>query len=104
KGGYVATCAEVAINRATGKGKIVRVVESFECGAIVYPGQRKNQIEGAIGMSIGGALFEAVEFENGRVLNARLSRYRVPRFSDVPKIEVVMIGRKDLPSAGGRET
>ena len=104
KGGYVATCAEVAIDRATGKVKIVRVVESFECGAIVNPDHLKNQIEGAIVMSIGGALFEAVEFENGRILNARLSRYRVPRFSDVPKIEVVLVDRKDLPSAGAGET
>jgi isoquinoline 1-oxidoreductase len=55
-------------------------------------------------MAIGGALFEAVEFENGRILNPRFSRYRVPRFSDVPMIEVVLLDRKDLPSAGAGET
>ena len=33
-----------------------------------------------------------------------LSKYRVPRFSDVPKIDVVLIDRKDLPSAGAGET
>lgn len=104
KGGYVAACAEIFRERATGKLKIARVVESFECGAIVNPNHLKNQIEGAVVMAIGGALFEAVEFENGRVLNSRLSRYRVPRFSDVPQIEVVMIDRKDLPSAGAGET
>ncbi|HKP87137.1 MAG TPA: molybdopterin cofactor-binding domain-containing protein [Blastocatellia bacterium] len=104
KGGYIATCAEVAIDRPTGKVKIARVVEAFECGAIVNPDHLKNQIEGAIVMAIGGALFESVEFENGRILNARLSRYRVPRFGDVPAIEVVMVDRKDLPSAGAGET
>ncbi|HKP10699.1 MAG TPA: molybdopterin cofactor-binding domain-containing protein, partial [Blastocatellia bacterium] len=104
KGGYVATCAEVAFDRQTRRVKIVRVTEAFECGAIVNPDHLRNQIEGAIVMAIGGALFEAVEFENGKVLNARLSRYRVPRFSDVPKIEVVLLDRKDLPSAGAGET
>lgn len=104
KGGYVATCAEVAVDKQTRKVKLVRVVEAFECGAIVNPDHLKNQIEGAIVMAIGGALFEAVEFENGKVLNARFSRYRVPRFSDVPRIEVVMLDRKDLPSAGAGET
>jgi isoquinoline 1-oxidoreductase len=104
KGGYVATCAEVAVDRATGKVKLVRVVEAFECGAIVNPDQLKNQIEGSIVMGIGGTMFEAIDFDNGKIVNARFSRYRVPRFSDVPVIETVLIDRKDLPSAGAGET
>lgn len=55
-------------------------------------------------MAIGGALFESVEFADGRILNARLSRYRVPRFADMPVIETVLVDRKDLPSAGAGET
>jgi isoquinoline 1-oxidoreductase len=104
KGGYVATCAEVLVDRSTGKVKIARVVEAFECGAIVNPDHLKNQIEGAVVMAIGGALFEAIEFESGKIINSRFSRYRVPRFSDVPIIEVVLVDRKDLPSAGAGET
>jgi isoquinoline 1-oxidoreductase len=104
KGGYVATCAEALVDRSTGKVKIVRVTEAFECGAIVNPDHLRNQIEGAIVMGIGGALFEAVEFESGRILNSRFSRYRVPRFSDAPLIQVVLVDRKDLPSAGAGET
>jgi len=55
-------------------------------------------------MAIGGALFEQVRFADGRILNPMLSRYRVPRFSDVPVIETVLVDRKDLPSAGAGET
>jgi isoquinoline 1-oxidoreductase len=33
-----------------------------------------------------------------------LSRYRVPRFADVPVIETVLVDRKDLPSTGAGET
>jgi isoquinoline 1-oxidoreductase len=104
KGGYVATCAEVSIDRASGKVKIARAVTAFECGAVVNPDGLRNQIEGAIIQGIGGALFEAIEFENGRVLNPRFSRYRVPRFSDLPVLETVLVDRKDLPSAGAGET
>ncbi|MGA8028491.1 MAG: molybdopterin cofactor-binding domain-containing protein [Bryobacteraceae bacterium] len=103
KGGYVACCAEIAIGPDRGI-HIERVVEAWECGAIVNPEHLKNQVEGAIVMAIGGALFEAIDFSNGRILNARLSKYRVPRFSDVPKIEVILIDRKDLPSTGAGET
>jgi len=102
KGGYVACCAEVAMEG--GRIRIVRAVEAFECGAVVNPDQLKNQIEGSISMGIGGALFEALEFENGRMLNAKLSKYRVPRFADMPQIEAVLVDRKDLPSAGAGET
>ncbi len=104
KGGYVATCAEVSVDRAGGRVRVVRVVTAFDCGAVVNPDGLKNQIEGANVMGLGGALFEAVEFENGRILNPRFSRYRVPRFSDAPVIEVVLVDRKDLPSAGAGET
>ena len=104
KGSYVATCAEVAVDPSSGQVRIVRVVTAFDCGAVVNPDHLRNQIEGAIVMGIGGALFEAIEFEDGRILNARFSRYRVPRFSDAPEIEVVLLDRKDLPSAGAGET
>jgi isoquinoline 1-oxidoreductase len=104
KGGYVATCAEIAVDRATSALRIVRVVEAFECGAVVNPDHLKNQIQGSISMGIGGALFEAIEFENGRILNPHMAKYRLPRFADMPVIETVLVDRKDLPSAGAGET
>lgn len=104
KGGYIATCAEVSIDQRTGKVKLERIVEAFECGAIVNPLHLENQVEGAIVQAIGGALFESIQFANGSILNPRFKTYRLPRFSDVPAIEVVLVNRKDLPSAGAGET
>lgn len=104
KGSYVATCAEVAVERETGKVRVVRLVTAFECGAILNPDQLKNQIEGAMVQGLGGALFEEVRYEKGEIQNARFSRYRVPRFSDLPALETVLLDRKDLPSAGAGET
>ncbi len=104
KGGYIATCAEVAIDPSSGRVQVVRATSAFECGAIVNPDHLKNQVEGALVMGLGGALFEAIEFEDGRITNARFSRYRVPRFRDTPAIEVILFDRKDLPSAGAGES
>ena len=104
KGSYVAACAEVAVDRASGGVRVVRVVEAFECGAIVNPDGLRNQVTGAIIQGLGGALFEAVEFENGRIKNAHFATYRVPRFRDVPVIEAVLLDRKDITSAGAGET
>jgi len=104
KGGYLATFAEVAVDGGTGEVRVVRVTTAFECGAIVNLDGLRNQVMGATIMALGGALFEAVEFENGRITNPRFSQYRVPRFRDLPRIEVVLLDRKDLPSAGAGET
>ncbi len=104
KGSYVATCAEVAVDEAGGAVRVVRVVQAFECGAIVNPDGLRSQVEGAIVQGLGGALFEAIAFEGGKIQTDRFSRYRVPRFADMPAIEVILLDRKDLPSAGGGET
>jgi CO/xanthine dehydrogenase Mo-binding subunit len=104
KGGYVATCAEVTIDPATKKVHIHRVVQAWDCGAVINPDGLKNQLSGAIVMGIGGALFEKILFSNGRIDNPHFAQYRVPRFSDAPQIEIVLIDRKDLPSAGAGET
>jgi nicotinate dehydrogenase subunit B len=63
----------------------------------------KNQVEGSIVMGLGGALFEAIQFADGKILNPVFSKYRVPRFSDVPPIDIVLVNRPDLPSAGAGE-
>jgi isoquinoline 1-oxidoreductase len=104
KGSYVATCAEVAADPKTGRVKVVRAVTAFECGAVLNPDHLKNQVEGAVVMGLGGALFEAVEFANGKILNPNFAGYRVPRFADVPVLETVLLDRTDLPSAGAGET
>jgi nicotinate dehydrogenase subunit B len=104
KGGYVATCAEVAVDQDSGRIRVVRAVSAFDCGAVVNPDHLKNQVEGAMIMGLGGALFEAIEFNEGRITNPRFSRYRVPRFRDTPEIEVVLLDRKDIQPAGAGET
>ena len=104
KGSYIATAAEVSVDPKTKKVKLERVVASFECGAIVNPLHLHNQVEGAVVQAIGGALFEAIDFQNGQILNPKFSRYRLPRFSDMPSVEIVLLDRKDLPSAGAGET
>jgi nicotinate dehydrogenase subunit B len=105
KGGYVATCAEVEIDPATKKIRVARVVQAWESGAVVNPDGLRNQNSGAIVQAIGGALFEAILFADGRILNPHFASYRLPRFGDTPpQIEIVLVDRKDLPSAGAGET
>jgi isoquinoline 1-oxidoreductase len=102
KGGRVATAAEVC--GEAGSYRIVRLVSAYECGAVVNPDTVINQIEGATVMALGGALFEAVRFREGVITNGSFTDYRVPRFHDVPAIDVVLLDRPDVASAGAGET
>jgi nicotinate dehydrogenase subunit B len=100
--GYVATFVEVA-SAPDGNIKILRVLTAFDCGAVVNPDGLRNQIIGANIMGLGGALFETIEFDNGRILNNRFSKYRVPRFRDVPPMDSLLLDRKDQPPVGAGE-
>jgi isoquinoline 1-oxidoreductase len=102
KGGRAATV--IRVRDHGDRLEIVKIVTAYECGAIVNPANVRAQVEGATAMGLGGALFEAVHFDGGRILNASLHAYRVPRITDVPPIEVVLLNRPDIPSAGAGET
>jgi isoquinoline 1-oxidoreductase len=104
KGSYVATCAEVAVDRENGKIAVRRIVQAYECGAVINPDNLTAQNLGSIVMALGPALREEIRFEDGKVLTDAFSDYAVPRVADLPEIEVHLIDRKDLPSSGAGET
>lgn len=107
KGGYFATFVEAAIERAgaasPGQVRVVRAVTAFDSGPVINPDGLRNQIVGAMIQGIGGALFESIEFDSGIVRTTHLSQYRVPRFADVPEIEVVLMARKQERPMGAGE-
>src|ERR1044071_3967534 len=103
KGSFVAACAEVEV--ASDKTISVRhVCQVFECGAILNPDNLLKQVQGAIIMGLGPALREEMRFENGQMQNASFRKYQVPRFDDVPEMDIHLLTRLDLASAGAGET
>jgi isoquinoline 1-oxidoreductase len=104
KNSVVAACVEVGIDRKRGEIKVREVCEAFECGPIQNPANLLSQVQGCIIMGLGGALREEMRFADGKILNASFAEYRVPRFKDVPRIDVHLINKTDIPSAGGGET
>jgi isoquinoline 1-oxidoreductase len=104
KGSYVAACAEIEVDRSQRKIIVRRVCEAFECGAILNPQNLHSQVQGAILMGLGPALREEMRFENGEMLNASFGGYLVPRFADVPKLDIHLLNRPDLESVGAGET
>lgn len=102
KGSYTAACAEVEV--VNNEIRVLHACQAFECGAIHNPANLRRQVEGCLVMGIGAALYEAIQFADGKIANASFSGYRVPRMSDVPELDIVLLNRPDLPSVGGSET
>jgi len=104
KGSVVAACVEVELGSTGEAPRLVEICEAFECGPVLNPVGLRSQVEGCILMGLGAAIREEMTFEGGRVTSNAFSRYRVPRFADVPKMQVVLVERKDLEPAGAGET
>lgn len=104
KGSFVAACVEIELDRGQKRIRVRKVCEVFECGAILNPDNLRSQVQGAIIMGLGPALREGMQFEKGEILNASFRKYAVPRFEDVPELDIHLLNRPDLESAGGGET
>jgi isoquinoline 1-oxidoreductase len=102
-GSYVATMAEVAVNRTTGQVTVKRIVCVEEIGQVVSPEGARLQMEGSLTMGLGYALCEEVHFKGGQILDTGFDSYDITHFSWVPTIEVIVIDAPDIPASGGGE-
>ncbi|MCX6904594.1 MAG: molybdopterin-dependent oxidoreductase [Verrucomicrobia bacterium] len=98
KGSFVAACAEVTIDSQK-KIAVRHVCQVFECGAVLNPANLLSQVQGAIVMGLGPALREEMRFSEGKMRNPHFSKYLVPRFSDVPELDIHLLNRPDLAPA-----
>ena len=99
-GTYVATMAEVNVDKRTGEVRVERVVCAQDTGEVINPEGVRMQIEGCITMGLGYCLTEEVRFKNGRILDENFDTYEIPRFSWLPKIETVLVDNPEMPPQG----
>jgi nicotinate dehydrogenase subunit B len=102
-GAWVAHMAEVKVDKATGKVKVVRVACAQDMGLCVNPEGAILQMEGCIMMGLGYTLSEEIFFEGGNIADRNFDSYQIPKFSWLPKMDTVILDRKDQPPQGGGE-
>ena len=79
----------VAVHRITGEIRILQSVHAADIGRLINPMQCRGQIDGAIAMGVGWALYEKMVYDgHGAMVNPALRNYRIPAFADVPHSEV----------------
>ena len=102
-GTWVAHMAEVKVDKKTGKVEVVRIACAQDMGLCVNPEGSTIQMEGCITMGLGYTFTEELFFEGGNIRDRSFDTYQIPKFSWLPKIETVILDRKDKAPQGGGE-
>ncbi len=95
---------EIQINPDTNQITVKKICEVFECGKIINPANLLAQVQGCIIMGLGPALREEIRFAGGKIANPNFTLYQVPRFSDLPELDIHLLDRPDLTPVGAGET
>jgi len=98
-----AVAVRVEVDPETGVITLIRLVSAADVGRAIHPQMVEGQEEGSLVMGLGPALFEAVTYEGGQMLNPGLLDYRVPLAQDLPHeaTETVLIEKGDGPGPYG---
>lgn len=100
---YVGMGMEVAVERASGKIKVERIVCAHDCGQIINPDGVRSQVEGSILQTLSRVLMEEVNFDRSRVASVDWGSYPILRFSEAPAIEIDLVDRPTEPPLGAGE-
>jgi nicotinate dehydrogenase subunit B len=104
RGTYVATIAEVEVNRRTGAIRVRRLVCAHDCGLIVNPDGLRGTIEANLVQSMSRSLFEEVLFDRTNVTSVDWQSYPVARSRDIPqRMDIVLLNHPELAAAGAGE-
>jgi CO/xanthine dehydrogenase Mo-binding subunit len=100
---YVGMGMEVAVERATGKIAVERVVCAHDCGQVINPDGVRGQVEGSILQTLSRVLMEEVMFDRSHVVSVDWGSYPILRMSEAPKIDIDLIDRPNEPPLGAGE-
>jgi len=96
-----AVSAEVAVDRSTGNIKVKKICGAFDIGTVINRNTATVGIRGAIIWGLGYALSEKVKLDGHGCYTEYFSEYRIPRFSDIPPIEIVFLDNYNPGSPRG---
>jgi nicotinate dehydrogenase subunit B len=102
-GTWVAEIAEVKVDKSTGKVDVLRLACAQDMGLCINPQGATIQMEGCMMMALGYSLSEELVFEGGKITNDGFDSYQIPKFSMIPKLQTVILDRKDQHPRGGGE-
>ncbi|MBL4846367.1 MAG: xanthine dehydrogenase family protein [Planctomycetes bacterium] len=89
--GWACCVVDVAVDTDTLEVTIERCVHAVDVGKAINPRIVQGQIEGGTLQALGWALWESVLYENGRVLNQRMTNSIIPTSIEAPELEAILV-------------
>jgi CO/xanthine dehydrogenase Mo-binding subunit len=103
RSGYAAVAVELGVDDLTAAVGLERVVVAADAGQVIDPDGLANQLEGGVVQAASWTIREALAFDDTRVTSVDWDTYPIITFSEVPRIEVELIDRPELPPLGAGE-
>jgi nicotinate dehydrogenase subunit B len=97
---WVATIAEVEVDRERGRVAVKRMTVAVDSGLIVNPVAIQAQIEGATIYATSRTLKEEVRYNRSNLATTDWISYPILLFSEVPEINIVLVNRVDQMPGG----
>ena len=101
---WSAWVADVEVNRATGEVFVASITNGHDAGLMINPAGVQHQIHGNVIQSISRVTREAVTFSHGMPTTREWGSYPIITFTDLPRIDTLMINRPDQPPLGVGES
>lgn len=98
---YAAVVANVEVDRLTGRVRVTRLLCVHDCGLVVNPDQVRAQCEGNLVWGLGMVLVERLAVGQSGVAAMTFADSPIPRMSDVPPLEIVLIDEGEAPTGAG---
>ena len=89
-GSFTAMVAEVAVSPA-GEPTVRRIVVAIDSGYVVNPDTCRAQAESNVLFGLGSILYQENNVERGRIVESNFHDFRLPRISEMPKVETVLV-------------
>jgi CO/xanthine dehydrogenase Mo-binding subunit len=91
-----ADVAEVEVDLDTYEVTILKLTVAQDIGRAIHPLLAAGQIEGGTLQAVGYGLLEELVWEDGRIINNRLTNYIIPTALDAPEMETIIV-EKEYP-------
>ncbi|MCH8281797.1 MAG: xanthine dehydrogenase family protein molybdopterin-binding subunit [Chloroflexi bacterium] len=88
---FTAQVAEVSVDPETGQVTLLRFTTAHDAGTVLNPVDHQGQINGAVIQSIGYALTEELQVEEGRVTSTTFGEYKILSAKDIPELRTVIL-------------
>jgi isoquinoline 1-oxidoreductase subunit beta len=98
---YAAVVADVTIDHGRRTIRVDKLWCAHDCGRIINPDQVRAQCEGNLVWGLGMVLIEELRVAQSQIAAATFLDSPIPRMSDVPPMEIVLVDEGEPPTGAG---